>query len=99
MKKTSDVGADSFITGVTSVTSGGAAVEYEANTTVPVVLTDEYADKVFMGWSIDKENVLLNNLISKSTFFIMPSEDVVVTANYRDKIGGVELTADVPQAS
>ena len=81
-----------------TVNGGSGSGDYEENSTVPIVLTDEYTDKVFTGWSIDKENVLINNPISKSTFFTMPSEDVVVTANYRSKIANVALTGEVPKA-
>ena len=81
-----------------TVNGGSGSGDYEENSTVPIVLTEEPADKVFTGWSIDKENVLINNPISKSTFFTMPSEDVVVKANYRDRIKNVELAADKPQA-
>ncbi len=81
-----------------TVNGGSGSGEYEEKTTVPVVLTEVPADKVFTGWSIDKKNVLLNNPAAKSTFFTMPSEKVVVTANYRDKIANVALTGDVPKA-
>ncbi|MGN0108352.1 MAG: chitobiase/beta-hexosaminidase C-terminal domain-containing protein, partial [Hominilimicola sp.] len=81
-----------------TVNGGSGSGDYEENSTVPIVLTDEYTDKVFTGWSIDKENVLINNPISKSTFFTMPSEDVVVTAIYKDKIDSVALTGEVPKA-
>lgn len=78
-----------------TVKGGSGSGYYEENSTVSISLTDESDDKVFTGWSIDKKNVLINNPISKSTFFTMPSEDVVVTANYRNKINKAELTAGV----
>lgn len=80
------------------VNGGSGSGNYKKGSVVPISLTNVPNDKVFTHWNVDEGDVTLNNSNAKSTFFTMPSENVVISAAYKDKIKNVELTIDEPIA-
>lgn len=108
-KKTSEVGADSFITGVTSVKSGDTDIAYNADVTnssrtvtihVPVNTLDTTIENLAVTFTATgtAEGITLSKeqISSPSITFTMLAKDVTLTANYEDLTSTVELMVDAP---
>jgi len=67
------------------VVNGSGSGTYAAGTTVLIMANEPAAGKQFSKWVLNSQGVTLTNVSTSLTTFIMPSSDVVVTAEFIDK--------------
>ncbi len=60
-------------------------LEYEQGETVTITANEAPEGKVFAGWTTDDENITFVNANQTTTTFIMPANDVTVTATFTEK--------------
>lgn len=60
-------------------TGGG---QYKAGEVVSITANDPGAGRTFSGWTSSSTNVVFTSTTNATTTFIMPAENVVITANY-----------------
>lgn len=67
------------------INDGTESGSYAAGSPVTVVANDYTADGYqFIGWRVDYENVVLDDASSEITTFIMPEQEVVLSAQYTE---------------
>ena len=60
-------------------------LEYEQGETVTITANEAPEGKVFAGWTTDDENITFADINQATTTFIMPANDVTVTATFKEK--------------
>lgn len=69
------------IIGSGTASTGSNAIEFSAGDVVDIVATPR-AGYQFYGWTSNSSSVVFSNTYSYATSFIMPANDVVITANF-----------------
>ncbi len=80
---TSTTGQNAGLYAVTVINGSGSGT-YPAGSTVLIMANEPAAGKQFSKWVINSQGVTLANVSTTLTTFVMPSNNVIITAEYMD---------------
>lgn len=81
---TSTSGQNAGLYAVTIINGSGSGT-YPAGSTVLIMANEPAAGKQFSKWVVNSQGVTLANVSTTLTTFVMPSSNVIITAEYMDK--------------